>query len=72
MKKQFVFTFILLFAFSFFAKSQVDQSSEVGVFEHLGSTIPLDLQFVNEKSEKVTLRQLIDKPTILSFVYLFL
>jgi protein SCO1/2 len=69
MKKQFVFTFILLFAFSFFAKSQVDQSSEVGVFEHLGSTIPLDLQFVNEKSEKVTLRQLIDKPTILSFVY---
>ncbi len=49
--------------------AQVDQSTEVGVFEHLGRTIPLDLSFVNDKSEHVTLRQLINKPTILSFVY---
>jgi len=49
--------------------SQVDQSPEVGVVEHLGKTIPLDLKFVNDKSQPVTLRQLINKPTILSFVY---
>lgn len=49
--------------------SQVDQSEEVQVIEHLGDTIPLDLKFVTEKNETVTLRQLIDKPTILSFVY---
>ena len=49
--------------------AQVDQSEEVQVVEHLGDTIPLDLKFVTEKNENVTLRQLIDKPTILSFVY---
>lgn len=62
---------ILFVLISLFARTeaQVDQSQEVGVFEHLGKTIPLDLKFVNEKFETVTLRQLIDKPTILSFVY---
>ena len=42
---------------------------EVGVVEHLGDTIPLDLWFYNENSEQVTLRSLIDRPTIMSFVY---
>lgn len=42
---------------------------EVGVIEHLGDTIPLDLWFYNENSEQVTLRSLIDRPTIMSFVY---
>jgi protein SCO1/2 len=59
----------LLSAFSQSTFAQVDQSPEVGVVEHLGSTVPLDLKFVNDKFEKVTLRQLINKPTILSFVY---
>lgn len=49
--------------------AQVDTTSEVGIYEHLGAQIPLDLQFLNEKSEQVTLKQLITKPTILSFVY---
>jgi protein SCO1 len=42
---------------------------EIGVIEHLGDTIPLDVWFYNEENEKVTLRELIDRPTILSFVY---
>lgn len=42
---------------------------EVGVIEQLGDTIPLDLWFYNEDNEKVTLRELIDRPTVLSFVY---
>ena len=42
---------------------------EIGVFERLGDTIPLDLWFYNEESEKVTLRQLINKPTVMCFVY---
>jgi protein SCO1 len=42
---------------------------EIGVVEHLGDTIPLDLSFVNEQNQEVTLRQLIDRPTILCFVY---
>jgi protein SCO1/2 len=42
---------------------------EIGVVEKLGDTIPLDLTFYNEKNEPVTLRQLIDMPVIMSFVY---
>ncbi len=66
----------IVFAIVFFtltlapsAYSQVDQSEEVRVVEHLGDTLPLDLKFVTDKNEPVTLRQLINKPTILSFVY---
>ncbi len=69
MKNKLFLILSLLFALVFSAKSQADQSQDVGVFEHLGKTIPLDLKFVNDKYETVTLRQLIDKPTILSFVY---
>ncbi|NDP22655.1 MAG: SCO family protein [Paludibacter sp.] len=69
MKMKFVLAFIIFFTFTLRSYSQVDQSPEVGIIEHLGETIPLDLKFVNEKSEIVTLKQLIDKPTILSFVY---
>lgn len=69
MKNIAVLMVILLCQLNVAAFAQVDQSPEVGVVEHLGSTVPLDLKFVNEKFEKVTLRQLINKPTILSFVY---
>lgn len=68
MKKFSLLIFILSFISSM-SIAQVDQSPEVGVVEHLGSTIPLDLKFVNDKFETVTLKQLINKPTILSFVY---
>lgn len=46
-----------------------DKEPEIGIAEHLGNTIPLDLTFYNENSDTVTLRSLINKPTILSFVY---
>ena len=42
---------------------------EIGIVERLNDTIPLDLHFANEQNDTVTLRQLINKPTILSFVY---
>ena len=45
-----------------------DQS--IGIDEKLGETIPLDLIFTNEAGEEVTLDQLIDKPTILTLIYL--
>jgi protein SCO1/2 len=69
MTKKIFYFFVLLFSLTWRLTAQVDQSPEVGVIEHLGTTLPLDLQFTNEKSEKVTLKQLITKPTILSFVY---
>lgn len=42
---------------------------EVGINEKLGSTIPLDLELKGEDGKSVTLRQLIDKPTILTLNY---
>lgn len=68
--KSHIFSLLLLFLFtSNIVFSQVDQSEEVQVIEHLGDTIPLDLQFVTDKMDTVTLREIINKPTILSFVY---
>jgi len=42
---------------------------EIGIVEKLGETIPLNLWFLNESGDTVTLGQLINKPTILFFVY---
>lgn len=69
MKNKIILAFIVSFALHLGSYAQIDQSPEVGIIEHLGETIPLDLKFVNERNQTVTLRQLIDKPTILSFVY---
>ena len=72
---------ILLFLLSFFAfslpsfsqemvKSDIlNKNIEVGIIEHLGDTIPLDLWFLNEANDTVTLRELINKPTVMLFVY---
>ena len=49
--------------------SNPDNVIDIGIVEKLGDTIPLDLTFNNEQSQLVSLRQLIDKPTILCFVY---
>jgi protein SCO1 len=69
MKKKLVFAVSIIITLSFGSYAQVDQSPEVGIIEHLGKQIPLDLKFVNDKFDTVTLKQLINKPTILSFVY---
>jgi protein SCO1 len=69
MKKTLILACILLVSLTGTIRGQVDKSPDVGIVEHLGSKIPLDLKFVNDKFETVTLRQLINKPTILSFVY---
>ena len=44
-------------------------TNEVGIDEHLNDTVPLKLTFLNEQNQIITLGQLIDKPTVLSFVY---
>jgi len=69
MKKNIILALLFFLSLTGAGYAQVDQSPEVGIVEHLGKTIPLDLKFVNDKFQPVTLRQLINKPTILSFVY---
>jgi len=69
-------TWFLIFIWltvSFTASGQyykVDEDKvEVGIIEHLDQIIPLGLEFQNEQDQTVSLASLIDKPTILSFVY---
>ena len=45
-------------------------AAPLGIEEKLGKMVPLDLIFVNEKSERITLKKLMDgKPTILTLNY---
>jgi protein SCO1 len=46
-----------------------DKSIGVGIDEQLGSYIPLDAQFKDENGNAVVLKDLIDQPTVLAFVY---
>lgn len=45
-------------------------ASTLGINEKLGAMVPLDLTFINEKGESVTLKELMDgKPTMISLNY---
>jgi protein SCO1/2 len=63
-----VLIFIVLFKFNTFVFA-VDDEVEIGIIEKLGEYIPLDLAFNDENGDSITLRQLVNKPTILSFIY---
>jgi protein SCO1 len=74
MKKQVILLmlFLCFFALSgqdYLKESKFNKEVDIGIVERLGDTIPLDLAFNNENNESVTLRQLINKPTILCFVF---
>lgn len=73
MKKTAIFLWLSIISMGAISQSQSpgapNDNVEIGVVEHLGDTIPLGLTFMNEDNQEVTLEQLIDRPTILSFVY---
>jgi len=46
------------------------QANQLGVNEHLGEMVPLDLTFINEKGKQVTLKKMMDgKPTMITLNY---
>lgn len=74
MKKVYFFAALLLssvflYGQNFIKESNLTNEIDIGIIERLGDTIPLDLTFNNENDSVVSLRQLIDKPTIMCFVY---
>jgi len=44
-------------------------SVQIGIFEHLNTFVPDNILLINEKGDTVNLKKLIDKPTVLCFVY---
>ncbi|MFZ0391103.1 MAG: SCO family protein [Calditrichia bacterium] len=45
------------------------EKQEIGVVEHLGEKVPLDLKFADSHGDSVKLSDIVDKPTVLSLVY---
>ena len=58
----------LLLSLAYLAAQQ-QEKVEVGIVAKLGQKIPMNLEFNDEKGQKVTIAQLLDKPTVLAFVY---
>jgi len=63
--------YIVLFTSYFIlpATGQADSDVEVGVIEKLNQYIPMDARLIDENGDTVVIGDLIDKPTILNFVY---
>lgn len=60
---------VLLTAISTAAEDPVTDSVEIGVIEHLNEFVPNNIMLTNEKNERVELKKIINKPTVLTFVY---
>lgn len=73
MKKPIYFwiLFFLLPMFTVQGQSKIYDTNEpaIGVVEHLGDTLPMELVFNNERGENVRLGDVINKPTIITLVY---
>jgi protein SCO1/2 len=63
--------FVLLFTLtnSGQTKSENNNEPEIGVVEHLGDYFPEGVFIINENLDTVDLISLVDKPTIVNFVY---
>ncbi|MBN2366735.1 MAG: SCO family protein [Calditrichaeota bacterium] len=51
-------------------QTSLPSDQEIGIIEHLGEFVPLDLSFIDSKGDTVFLRDYIDKPVVVSLVYL--
>lgn len=60
---------VLLAGSSLPGLSQMKASANIGIEEKLGAKVALDVPLKDENAKDVTLRQLIDKPSILMFNY---
>jgi len=67
MKK--ILILLLIAPLALCAGAQATEDPEVGITEKLDQQMPLDAMLVDETGDTVTLGEILDKPTILSFVY---
>ncbi len=45
------------------------EGPEIGIIERLDEYVPLDIELINETGQRVSLGQLVDKPTVIALVY---
>lgn len=69
----FFLTFLLLLSgINLFGQKVFDDKTkdpEIGIVEHLDEFIPSDIYLTNENNQRVKLTDLIDKPTVINWVY---
>jgi len=63
----FLFSGVTLFAQKVFDDKTEDP--EIGIVEHLDEYLPTDIYLIDENNQRVKLTDLIDKPTIINWVY---
>lgn len=64
--------FVVLTNISLFGQKAFDdltKDPEIGIVEHLDEFLPKDIYLINENNERVCLTDLIDKPTVINWVY---
>jgi protein SCO1/2 len=66
-----MFTLMICGIFSYGQKVYQDNRNEpeVGIVEHLDTYLPKDVYLIDENNQRVMLTDLIDKPTVINFVY---
>ena len=64
-----VLLFLLSFSFNLKAEEIENPEVEIGIVEHLEDILPLETWLFNEDNDTVLLKDLINKPTVLNFVY---
>jgi protein SCO1 len=66
-----VFSILLLLSNTLYVSAGVidSDSTEIGIVEHLNEFVPDNILLQNEKGDTVDLKKIINKPTVLCFVY---
>jgi protein SCO1 len=73
-KKSFLLLSVFILAFGTISNGQKvfddkTKDTEIGIVEHLDEFLPMDIYLINENNQRVCLTDLIDKPTIINWVY---
>ncbi len=68
-KVRFIFYLFVISYVWHFSYISAQSTIKVGIDEKLGNKLPMDLKFTTSDSNSVTLKELIDKPVLLAFVY---
>jgi protein SCO1/2 len=64
--------FVLLSGINLFGQKAFDdktKDAEIGIVEHLDEYLPKDIFLIDENNQRVCLTDLIDKPTVINWVY---
>ncbi|OGU59168.1 MAG: hypothetical protein A2X64_07200 [Ignavibacteria bacterium GWF2_33_9] len=66
--KKFLYSLFIFLSITNFLHAE-DKNPEVGIVEKLGNQIPMDLTFTADDGTQFQLKDVIDKPTVLSLVF---